>query len=827
MVFLRLHVKVFPRDREDASCDNNNPAVRKPATCFLIVLGKPEGITLGGLAGIIQDKWRMLRPHADPLEIKKLVDDAYEYVDLDTEMTVAEVFVDNGKALQEGSDQRATVRVIQKPWQYAPVRFPSVVQDWNAAAQSFEPQIQIKKETVKAAKRQIPAVNEGKNEVASFGTPDRRLSNLDIPVSSVERDGIPGSPSAWKKQAFVHGESSRDQSESAITTTPLHKRMESQELGDSPSPSHTPAPRAQQSPAKHKGSTRRSITKEVTASPVAPSQEQQCNDASLSPLHFRQLGHEIQMSVYGDEDSRVSADDRIEDEHHAKPRLGGKDRSQDPDVVAISPSLASMEGNTSNNTIIGAAKPDNGVSRKRRLSKQDFEPSKEPRLDVPQNTVDSGKNVVITPAVSPHTPRKCAGLPLFPGCGRRLSFSGRAPSKPPKPGLGLGITKSPSNKPPVLLDLSQESAVPAQPVVQAPSFTPEVPSSETAIQGALSLPQKSITPSKSQTPLKGLHSALRKDSPAEGLCERRSVSFADEEEVMFTSSNAVKKPAPLKPGAKAPSTKRRSSGPSSLGVPSDVPQDKLKQDREEARKDIRHNRELFTEDLKQKIKTAQDQKADHRYIQKLQRISDTLNSFKEDENDHRTSTRTETLRKKVEKIQASMKPKPTLVSASQKSKPTTSSQELKGHTPCSHPNSISRKTTASINKKATPGPRRAQTSSHQEIVELSSGSEGESYGSIKPGLLRCDNTSSLPPASQPVPTQSWTGSWTHPSRKTGSRHPTLKSLRHDQMKEIEAKAQASCVVNTISRKTDTIPPLLESSEESSGSSDSDSDSDSD
>ena len=84
MVFLRLRVKVYPReqvaptpsfsfrsilgdrdrDRDDASRGTNGSSGGKPVA-FLLVLEKPEDITLGGLAGLIQDKWRKLRPNAE------------------------------------------------------------------------------------------------------------------------------------------------------------------------------------------------------------------------------------------------------------------------------------------------------------------------------------------------------------------------------------------------------------------------------------------------------------------------------------------------------------------------------------------------------------------------------------------------------------------------------------------------------------------------------------------------------------------------------------------------------------------------------------------
>lgn len=77
MVLLRLTVKVLPREQlpsasatffrsilRDRKEDVDNSAAGKPAT-FLLVLRNPEEVTLGGLAGMIQQKWRKLRPDAE------------------------------------------------------------------------------------------------------------------------------------------------------------------------------------------------------------------------------------------------------------------------------------------------------------------------------------------------------------------------------------------------------------------------------------------------------------------------------------------------------------------------------------------------------------------------------------------------------------------------------------------------------------------------------------------------------------------------------------------------------------------------------------------
>jgi hypothetical protein len=46
-------------------------------------------------------------------------------------MSIADVFVNHGKAKADGLDQHACVRVIQEPAAFRSVRYSSVVQDWS------------------------------------------------------------------------------------------------------------------------------------------------------------------------------------------------------------------------------------------------------------------------------------------------------------------------------------------------------------------------------------------------------------------------------------------------------------------------------------------------------------------------------------------------------------------------------------------------------------------------------------------------------------------------------------------------------------------------
>jgi hypothetical protein len=80
MVFLRLTVNILPREqiqsapsifrsflperKDDSDKNGNGGANGKPAS-FLLVLEHPDEVTLGGLAGMIQAKWKKLRPEAE------------------------------------------------------------------------------------------------------------------------------------------------------------------------------------------------------------------------------------------------------------------------------------------------------------------------------------------------------------------------------------------------------------------------------------------------------------------------------------------------------------------------------------------------------------------------------------------------------------------------------------------------------------------------------------------------------------------------------------------------------------------------------------------
>ncbi|OAL74173.1 hypothetical protein A7D00_2204 [Trichophyton violaceum] len=129
MVLLRLTVKVVPRAVEGEEAKDEDGL---KSTSFLMVVHRPDQMSLGELAWRVSEQWKKLRPEAEPLMIKKLLDDNHDTDELDADLTVADVFIDYGKARADGLDQRGVLRVIQQPTSTRPVRYGSVVQDWDA-----------------------------------------------------------------------------------------------------------------------------------------------------------------------------------------------------------------------------------------------------------------------------------------------------------------------------------------------------------------------------------------------------------------------------------------------------------------------------------------------------------------------------------------------------------------------------------------------------------------------------------------------------------------------------------------------------------------------
>ncbi|GFF82769.1 hypothetical protein IFM61606_02535 [Aspergillus udagawae] len=681
MVFLRLTVKVYPREQtqssssfsirsflgdrdRDASSQNSGPTAGKPAS-FLLVLENPEEVTMGGLAGMIREKWAKLRPGAEPLEIKKLVDDKHDSDDLDAELTVADVFVDNGRARTDGADQRGTVRVIQKPAPYAPVRFPSVTQDWDAAAQEFERQIKIKKEAVQANLRKIPTIAEESQSFSERDTPsvqvnggatpaataDQRERRSDVPLSSVEHEEIPMSPPRWGESP-VHENGSQDPQGGVVAATPQHKRMESQELGESPSPERerTPTPKTKTSPVK-----RGSISKQVPATrsisqfvaePDFPSSNrtERARSGSESPLSPRQAPSRLERQL--DEEEEIETDISQPERELDEEEEESDNLDKDGDVAMNDGDVAGMkEAKQTEEPVVNGRKESSSRGemaavrqRKRKKSMEAEEPNKEPRLE-PRSPGSSDKEnnpsqSLSEPPVSSPLARRHERAPSFSGIGRRSSLSEK-PTESAKPGLGLGITRSPPSKPQVMLPLSQE-------LTTSISGTPLFSSKAPTIRRA-SLVENDSTPSK-QTPgldrVKQLHSALRKDSPADKSAQRRSVSFAEGEDVVITASTPIPKSTPQTKPKGTPGSEhgKKSSTPSKMVFPTGVPQERVEQLMREANQKFeKHHKDR--DEVEAMIRAAKEQKRGPAYVRNLEELLGKLERVQKLEKRNRSSER--------------------------------------------------------------------------------------------------------------------------------------------------------------------------------------------
>ncbi|KAJ9295960.1 hypothetical protein DTO271G3_5535 [Paecilomyces variotii] len=673
MVFLRLTVKILPREqiqpalslfrsllpeRKDDSDKNGNGGTNGKPASFLLVLEHPDQVTLGGLAGMIQAKWKKLRPDAEPLEIKKLVDDAHDSEDLDADMTVADVFVDNGKARSDGLDQRGTVRVIQKPAPYAPPRFGSVVQDWDAAAQHYE---RMKEEEAKHKPR-VPKFEtiEETTPVSSRFSQGPYSSNgsrrqSDVPVRSVERDEPVLTPPRWGRESPALAPPSQEQEKAdEVAATPQARRMESTELGESPTPVRQLAPELASDPFARPeipevetrlqlpGSQSESLHQIEAASPS----EQQKPETSLkATTTYATAQDDVNMTDVEPESPR-------EKQHVASP------------VVVIDKHVEK--------------KSQGAATRKRKKSSEQLPPQKEPRLELtssPSETRSKSKeprttedHTELTDASSPVRRRERA--PSFSGPQRRPSLTDHSL----KPGLGLGITKSPPRKQSVAE--TDEKLSCRDPV----STTPLFPNS---VSRRLSFGQQAnVTPSKAQSP--GVEhikrSAMRKDSPLERSQERRSVSFAEEADIVTTPAAPAPRSVPRstpRTSSKADKSTPRSTPLSSsqtMVFPANVPRERLEQYINEAAEKTKKEEAIRAEkaaEYEKKIKAAEES-GNHEHVRLLRDVFFTWKEVVELEKSNKRDERSRLsrLRTKLRNKEKLLleKEEPTTVSA-KKSRP--------------------------------------------------------------------------------------------------------------------------------------------------------------
>lgn len=629
------------------------------------------------------------------------MDDSYESDDLDADMTVADVFVDNGQARADGRDQRGTVRVIQKPAPYAPVRFPSVTQDWDAAADEFERQSRTKKQAVD----KFPTIHEEPQRTPDSDPYSYRWrassvnhqsnSNQDT-LPSTEREEIPGSPQEWAGKSLLD-EPEPAHRGSTVTATPQQKRMQSQELGDWPSSASISRHQGQQSNSIPRSTENHALANEQPLSSAEESSDDQKSESTPTPQkvssHTGHLPESAQAAetfqerpTIQDDDEQDGVQDPQFDERGPSHSQSGQDnraqgmdqaeehRADDHDITMTgstpngnqdpAPSSRTDAEDPASNEPADAEGPLFASKLgKRKKSPDHLEPNKEPRLGHFDSRPTSSQEAhreradpkpLGTPTTSP---RKRERGPSFSAAARRLSFSGEP--ELPQQGLGLGITKSPS-KQPVASDLSQESGQASRQVLGegVPSSSAPIPRWGSAFQNHSTPKHRSaLSPAADANQL---HSALRKGSPSERSSERRSVSFVDND-ISITNVRSTPKPAAKDTSTPAnhSSDKRRSSAGSMVYPPNVSKEEIARIQREAEEKYSREKSEL--EQLRGKLKAAEKENPRSPYRQKLSEACQTF-ELMQDKKAGATKTKAkqrakyEKLRREIAEIEASSIP---------------------------------------------------------------------------------------------------------------------------------------------------------------------------
>jgi hypothetical protein len=140
--------------------------------------------------------------------------------------------------------------------------------------------------------------------------------------------------------------------------------------------------------------------------------------------------------------------------------------------------------------------------------------------------------------------------------------------------------------------------------------------------------------------VKQLHSALRKDSPADKSAQRRSVSFAEGEDVVITASTPIPKSAPQTKPKGTPGSEhgKKSSTPSKMVFPTGVPQERVEQLMREANQKFeKHHKDR--DEVEAMIRAAKEQKRGPAYVRNLEELLGKLERVQKLEKRNRSSER--------------------------------------------------------------------------------------------------------------------------------------------------------------------------------------------
>lgn len=464
-----------------------------------------------------------------------------------------------GQAHTDGSDQRATVRVIQKPSAHAFIREASVVQDWAAAATSFERHKEHRKRppsprfsTIEEESRTgsvtdsyLSDARSSNNRRVSNTTPAPDIRPEDVPVRSVERDPPIKqlSPPLWGRKSPILAQESP---EPGVENTPEAEigHPQSSELGDSPPPAQSVAKLTPVAEAEETN-----LTVEIEGSEQLP---QSASEALTREVAANKKLPDLLSKDPAITEQRDELEDiKMPDVEPSSPTRQFVRRTASP-VVLIDNVIDRQEAGIKAKIL--------AVAKRKRMSMDGLPPKKEPRLELSSSPTPSTRpkkekllvmgNVKSTP--TPLTPKRRDRTPSFSSPHRRSSF-GEHPPDMPEGALGMGITRSPQTHKVHVLDQTHEAS--GEKTHSSPLFSKKLAVRRSSLSQEMDSISKPKSPAVEE--VKKLSSAMRKDSPADGNRLRRSVSFADDAEIV-TPSRSIPRTV-LQPGSKL-SVPRSTSG---------------------------------------------------------------------------------------------------------------------------------------------------------------------------------------------------------------------------------------------------------------------------
>lgn len=582
------------------------------------------------------DKW------VRPLEIRKLVDDNNPFVDLDQDMTVADVWVDKGRARAEGHDQHAAVRVIQKPAAHTPARFPSVEQDWDAAARSYETH---KQKCRPASVGKFPAIPEESAEQSHLES--TALGNHKAqPFPSVEDDDFQAPPTLADEKWVGSGHVNSDGEADAPVAPPHATRLESQELGDFP----MQAQAQDQSQGPIPAENRKDESEYESVSEYETSSDETDAESSEGSTEYEE-------DATSEEESSEQEDDEASGKGEDHRDHDGDTKIDDVAIAGKSaaPTGRSLTADVDRSVSVDKDPPD-GTTLLARLGKrkgvqnEDLPASKGPRLELSSSSVPANDNEdrslnskadVDQELIGRHSNRSQRSSPASSSAGTPDQINDRPDPNESNPGDGTPGPRSQR----VSLPLANKPALSDEAVRRRSHIFGRTVSARTPKAHGELATQPSSSPEKAQSvsPEKrnSLPSALRKDTQNGHPSPRRSVSFADEQGLSLNSEPRV---ASTSRGTKARTKQDSSVSSSALRQrPADTISmvypphwsqemvDKIVREAEEKYE----KRDRQTREYEQRIKDAEEQNMDSEYVRQAHDILSTWTKFLKEEKSNR------------------------------------------------------------------------------------------------------------------------------------------------------------------------------------------------